>query len=146
ASGSRPQQWTKKSTETCCHHRCRSVDCQQQSEDEGDAEKRVHLVLLAQLSFLFLDQAIEFVEQFSISFADRVDDTGQHWFNLGRAMTQQSTDNNFFNPAIEFLARHHRGVQERATVLAPLEQLLFEETIERGHQGCVSDLLVEGAI
>jgi hypothetical protein len=40
------------------------------------------LVLPAQLPFLFLDQAIEFVEQLSISFADRVDNAGEHWFNL----------------------------------------------------------------
>lgn len=88
ARGSLPQQRSEKSTKTCCQHRCRSIDCQQQSEDKGDAEKRVHLVLLAQLSFLFLDQAIEFVEQFSISFADRVDDAGEHWFNLVGAVTQ----------------------------------------------------------
>ena len=82
ASGTFAQQRAEDTAEACCQHRRSGVDGQQQCEDKRDAEKRVHLVLPAQLPFLFLDQAIEFVEQLSISFADRIDNAGEHWFNL----------------------------------------------------------------
>src|SRR6185437_10602869 len=128
------------------HQRRSGVDGQQQCKDEGDAEEGVHLTLPSQLTFLFLDQAIEFVEQLAISFADRVDDTGQYRLNAVRSVTEQSIDYVLFDPAIEIVARDHGGIQKRATVLTTLEQFLFEETIERGHQSRVGDALVEGAI
>src|ERR1043166_4660001 len=140
------QQRPEKTTEACCQHRCGGVDGQQQGEYERDPEKRVHLVFPAQLSFLFLDQAIELVEKFSISLADRVDDAGQHWFDFIRAVAQQSVDDVLFNAAIEFFARHDGSIKKRTTVLAALEQFLFEETVERGHQSGVSDLLVKDAV
>src|SRR6185369_2785896 len=104
------------------------------------------LVLAPQLAFLFLDQAIELVEQFAISFADSVDDTSQHRLNAVRSMTEQSIDYVLFDPAIEIVARDDGSVKKRAAILAALEQVLFKETIERGHQSCVGDALVEGAI
>ena len=62
------------------------------------------------------------------------------------AVPEQTVNNVFFNSAIEFVGRDDCGIQKSASVLAALEQLLFEETIESGHQGCVSDSLFESTI
>ena len=48
--------------------------------------------------------------------------------------------------SIEIVARDHGSVDKSAAVFTALEQFLFEETIERGHQSRVGDLLVEGAM
>ena len=104
------------------------------------------LALPAQLAFLFLDQTIQFVEQFAIAFADRVDDTGEHWFDAICALAQQSVDDVFFDSPIKIVAGDQRGIQKRAAIFAALEQFLFEEPVERGHQGCISDPLVESAV
>jgi len=61
-------------------------------------------------------------------------------------VTEQSIDDVFFDPAIEIVTGDHSSVDKRAAILAALEQFLLKETIERGHQSRVGDLLCEGAM
>src|SRR6185369_6967048 len=100
----------------------------------------------AQLAFLLLDQTIELVEEFAIVFAERVDDAGEHWFNSDSAMTEQSVDDVFLDTAIELVARDDGHVDKRTAFLSTCEQVFLEETVEGGHQGCVSDPLFESAV
>src|ERR1044071_7895786 len=78
--------------------------------------------------------------------AERVDDAGEHRLNSVGAMTEQSVNHVFFDTVIELVARDHRHVNESAPFLATFEQFLLKETIERGHQGCISDTLFESAV
>src|SRR6185369_3223401 len=140
-----PQQRPEETPHSRREHRRRSVDGQQKCQHQSDAQKCVHLGP-AQLAFLFLDQAFELVEEFAIVFAERVDDAGKHRFNSVSAVTEQSVNHVFLDTVIELVARDHRHVNESAAFLATFEQFLFKETVERGHQGCVSDTLFESEV
>jgi hypothetical protein len=99
-----------------------------------------------QFALLFLDEPIEFVEQLAIAFRDRVDDTSEHWLDFVRAVTEQTVNHVFFDPTLKLRASDDGGIQESATLFSSFEQLLFEKPIERGHDGGVSDALVERAV
>jgi hypothetical protein len=62
------------------------------------------------------------------------------------SLTEQSVDDILFDSAVEILARNEGGVQKSAAVFAAREQVLFEQPVERGHEGGIGDSFVERAI
>src|SRR6266849_8933085 len=80
----------------------------------------------AQLSPLLFDQTIQLVEQFAITLADGIHDTGQHRLNAFCAVTQQAIDHVFTDAVLEFFAGNGGCIEERPPIFAPVENLLSE--------------------
>src|SRR5262245_35670519 len=101
------------------------------------------LLLSFQFAPFLLDQPIELIEHRAIMFAHRVNDARQDRLDAVGSSTEQHVDHITGDAPLELVGRKTGRVEKRPPLLAPVEQSLFVQTIERRHQSRIGQALVK---